>query len=166
MGERVSGSQVNMRAAVSMVSEAKILKKEKSSQLLECPFCSAKVSPGRASGHIASVHKLLVTNKMIAEHRRKKDMMARSGGPFLVSRTGTVQKGLQVCSNCEANVAGTTRYAKSNQGPVLICASCKQKVLSRSGLLVRKKAYKPRGKSDAMYRATTGGRFETNRRKF
>lgn len=74
----------------------------------------------------------------------------------LISKRGKVLHGRHQCNNCNKIVDNPTRYAESNKGPVILCAICKTHV--------RKRVFKQEPR-DALDYATTGGRFEGNRRK-
>lgn len=74
----------------------------------------------------------------------------------LISQRGTKLQGKYSCCSCGANVDNPTRYAESNVGPVVLCASCKSRI--------RRESFPPKD-YDALDLAETGGLFEGNRRR-
>jgi DNA-directed RNA polymerase subunit RPC12/RpoP len=91
--------------------------------------------------------------KSLSKPNKKKK---QKEGIYLISKRGVTLKGRYACTNCNKTVDNPTRYAESNKGPVILCASCKSKIRLRSF---------PPEKRDALDFATTGGRFEGNRSK-
>jgi len=155
----------NKNLAAKAILEAKLAESE--NKLIQCPFCEGTVKPKKVKRHIARVHKITLTNAFVTEYGRKRDMTTKKSGFYLISKIGSVVSGKECCDNCGQSSYDSIRDAKSNRGPLLLCNKCNKSVRSQSRLPVktkRKTLKKPKG--DAMYRAVTGGGFETNRRKF
>ncbi len=76
----------------------------------------------------------------------------------LISKRGKKLTGRHQCANCEKFTHNPVRYAESNIGPVILCASCKTRL--------RKQSFPDDFKKiDALDRAQTGGNsFEGNKR--
>ncbi len=98
------------------------------------------------------------TKTGIKKHKKRKNKARnKKTRIILISKRGTRIVGRYACTNCGKEVDNATRYVKSNRGVVVLCASCKAKIRCNSF---------PQKKIDALDYATTGGGFESNRRRY
>ena len=116
----------------------------KEDKYTECSICAVVLKSKNLDKH------------MKKKHNSKNRTVKKTNRIELISKRGTVIKGNHSCSSCYSVVFNPTRYAKSNKGIVILCASCKNKIRSYCF---------PPEKTDALDYATTGGSFEGNRRK-
>lgn len=116
-------------------------------ELVKCPTCSAMVKKENLQKHIQRVHKPSKSTSVNKKNNK---------GIRLISKRGMKLPGRHSCTNCSKIVNNPTRYAKSNKGPVILCAPCKSEIRRRSF---------PLKKRDALDFAVSGGRFEGNRRR-
>ena len=110
-----------------------------------CPICDCQLNTKNYDSHIAKVH-----------GNRDKTIPKSLKSVKLISKRGTRLVGDHICSNCRIKTSNPTRYAQSNIGEVVLCGRCKPRVRNRS--------FESK-KIDALDIATTGGGFETNRRR-
>lgn len=152
-----------------------------SSALQLCPVCKCSVHRNRLSVHLklcnAKVRKKqkvklkqqsivapdvrggigdrLLSRKPLRSAENKNLRKQRSTSRFILeSRRGARVLGPRPCKNCGRNHDVVWFYAKSSDGAVYLCATCKAIVFDRSF-----------GKLDALNLAFSGGAFESSRRR-